>query len=103
MNYYRITAYEPKNDFTFIVDSNGKFEKLWQFSAYLISKGFEVVEVSTENNFIDITTTKVEEDKDHIFLRATQSGKPLFVPQVVNNITYKAVKVSNAIYALIKE
>lgn len=31
-NYFRITAYNPNEDVGMIVDSNGKFEKLWQFS-----------------------------------------------------------------------
>ena len=26
-NYFRITAYYPEDNFSFIVDSNGKFEK----------------------------------------------------------------------------
>ena len=36
MAYYRITGYDPENDIGFIADSNGKFEKLWQFSSYLL-------------------------------------------------------------------
>ena len=35
-NYFRITGYYPEQDFCFIIDSNGMFEKLWQFSSYLI-------------------------------------------------------------------
>ena len=34
-NYFRITAYHPEQDLSAIFDSNGYFEKLWQFSAYL--------------------------------------------------------------------
>ena len=47
-NYFRITAYYPEDNFSFILDSNGKFEKLWQFSAYLISKGIKVIEASKQ-------------------------------------------------------
>lgn len=36
--YYLIQACYPQDDFSFIVDSNGMFEKLWQFSSYLIQK-----------------------------------------------------------------
>ena len=32
-NYFRITAYSPAEDVGMIVDSNGRHEKLWQFSA----------------------------------------------------------------------
>ena len=39
-NYFRITAYHPTKDICAIFDSNGRFEKLWQFSAYLVQNGF---------------------------------------------------------------
>lgn len=42
-NYFRITAYHPEQDLSAIFDSNGCFEKLWQFSAYLIQKGFKII------------------------------------------------------------
>ena len=45
-NYFRITAYHPVKNICAIFDSNGRFEKLWQFSAYLVQKGFKIVEVS---------------------------------------------------------
>ena len=44
-NYFRITGYWPENDCCFIIDSNGMFEKLWQFSSDLIQKGLKVLEV----------------------------------------------------------
>ena len=72
--YFRITGYEPKNDISFILDCNGMFEKLWQFSAFVISKGCKVLEVSNSNNFIDITLTKAEYDAEHIFLRAIHNS-----------------------------
>lgn len=33
-NYFRITGYWPESDICFIIDSNGMFEKLWQFSSF---------------------------------------------------------------------
>lgn len=42
-NYFRITGYNKENDFSFIMDCFGMFEKLWQFSALLIEKGFKVL------------------------------------------------------------
>ena len=48
--YFRITGYEPKNDISFILDCNGMFEKLWQFSAMLVAKGLKVLEVSKLEN-----------------------------------------------------
>ena len=56
--YYRITAYYEIDNFTIIIDSNGLFDKLWQFSSSLIQKGFQIIEVSKEENFIDINIEK---------------------------------------------
>ena len=44
-NYYRITGYCEKEDFCFIMDCYGMFEKLWQFSSYLLQKGLKVLEI----------------------------------------------------------
>ena len=69
-NYFRITGYWPKENLTFIVDSNGMFEKLWQFSAYLVSKGIEIKEVS-KNDTLHRPDIEIipEIDREHIFLR----------------------------------
>lgn len=52
-NYFRITAYHPEHDVCIIADSNGKFEKLWQFSSYLVQKGFKIAKVSADDKFLD--------------------------------------------------
>ena len=49
-NYFRITAYHPEQDLSAIFDSNGYFEKLWQFSAYLIQKGFKIRSETRRNS-----------------------------------------------------
>lgn len=103
MNYFRITGYNQENDFCFILDSNGMFEKLWQFSAYIISKGLKVLEVAKIEDIIDINIEKVEQDSEHIFLRATANGKPEYVDQQVNGTTYKAIKVADSLYIINKE
>ena len=97
-NYFRITAYYPQDDFSFIIDSNGKFEKLWQFSSYLVNKGIQIVEVSKEEQIIDINIEPAQEDKDHFLLRATADGKPEYVEQTINGTIHKAVKVADKIY-----
>ena len=58
--YYRITGYYPEKNVSFIADSNGKFEKLWQFSAYLKSKGCDIITVSRQENMIDEKTPPIE-------------------------------------------
>ena len=52
-NYFRITAYNPENNIGFIADSYGKFEKLWQFSSYLIQHGCKIIEVNNSDNFLN--------------------------------------------------
>ena len=73
--YYRITAYNKEQDFSCILDSNGMFEKLWQFSAYLVSKGLDIIEASKLENITDTNIAPVGKDNEHIFLPATQDGK----------------------------
>ena len=41
--YFRITGYHPSDNYCFIMDSNGMFEKMWQFSSFLIQKGLKVL------------------------------------------------------------
>lgn len=75
-NYFRITAYHPKEDLSVIMDSNGMFEKLWQFSAFMVSKGFKIIEVGNEEKFDEGNMSKAERDTAHIILRACKSGQP---------------------------
>lgn len=83
-NYYRITAYHKEKNISAIFDSNGYFEKLWQFSAYLVQKGFNIIEVNKEDNFEDVNFEKVEYDNKHIFLRACSKGQPTINDKIIN-------------------
>ena len=96
--YFRITGYSPEQDLCFIIDSNGMFEKLWQFSSYLIQRGFKVLEVSNAENFIDINIKKVEENPEKIFLRANAQGKPENIQHEIDGVVYNAIKVADKIY-----
>ena len=102
-NYFRITAYYPEDNFSFIIDSNGKFEKLWQFSAYLISKGIKVIEASKQEQMLDINIEPAPQDNEHIILRANADDKPENITYEIDGITYKAVKVGDKIYIPAKE
>lgn len=75
-NYFRITAYHLTENLSVIMDSNGMFEKLWQFSSYMVSKGFKIIEVGDENKFDDGDMPKVEPDNTHVIVRACKSGLP---------------------------
>ena len=96
--YFRITGYHPTKDISFILDCNGMFEKLWQFSAFVISKGCKVLEVSNSDNFIDITLTKAEYDAEHIFLRAIQKGKPEYTAYVLDGDEHKVIRIGKHLY-----
>lgn len=76
--YFRITAYNEKKNYTFIADSYGHFEKLWQFSAYLITKGMRIIAVNTEGKFEFGNIPKVDPDPKHIIIRACTTGKANF-------------------------
>lgn len=84
-NYYRITAYLPNENISAIFDSNGSFEKLWQFSSYLLLKGFKIIAVSKEEAFKDGDLPKTEYD-DKIIVRCCGFGEPI---QNSNKITVK--------------
>lgn len=73
--YYRITAYNKEEDFSCILDSNGMFEKLWQFSSYLVNKGLNIIDASKLENITDTNIDNANVDTEHIILRATQDGK----------------------------
>ena len=74
-NYFRITAYHPKKNISAIFDSNGRFEKLWQFSSYLVQKGFKIIEVGGDDKFLEGDLPKVPEGKA-LFLRACSMTSP---------------------------
>ena len=82
-NYFRITAYHPAENLSAIFDSNGYFEKLWQFSAYLIQKGFKIIEVGNEEKFDFGNLPKASPEPDKIILRCCDSNMPVIVDNVI--------------------
>ncbi len=83
-NYYRITAYHPAEDLSVIADSNGKFEKLWEFSAYLVSKGFKVIAVNKEEGFEIGNLPKIALNNDKITIQAYFKGKPVVEGKMIS-------------------
>jgi len=82
-NYFRITAYNKDLDVCLIADSNGKFEKLWQFSSFFVCKGFEIIAVGKEEeNFSLGNIAKANPDKNNILIRACGKGRP----SIENNV-----------------
>lgn len=89
-NLYRITGYCAKSDVGFIADSYGKFEKLWQFSSYLLSRGVEIIAVNASDKFTNGNIEPAEPNQS-IIVRACAMGRPQFVNGVitVNGKSYK--------------
>lgn len=96
--YFRITGYHPQEDFCFIIDSNGMFDMLWQFSSCLVKKGLKILEVSTDEQFRDINISKAEEDKEHMILRANAHGQPMYEERIIGGVSRKIVTVGGKSY-----
>ena len=92
-NYYRITAYNKDLNICLIADSNGKFEKLWQFSSFFVCKGFEIISVEKEENFSFGNIPKANADRNNILLRACAKGRP--------NVTDGEIEIRGKRYSLI--
>lgn len=92
-NYFRITAYHPEMDCSVIIDSNGLVDKLWQFSADLIKRGFKIPEVGNEEKFLDGNFEKDAEISDKYILSANAKGKPTPTTFKVGNVEYHAIIV----------
>ena len=92
-NYFRLTAYHPTENLSVIMDSNGLFEKLWQFSSFMVYKVFKIIEVGGEDKFNEGDMPKVEPDNTHVIVRACKSGLP--------EITGNCITVEGKSYSII--
>lgn len=98
-NYYRITAYHKEKDISIIMDSYGYFEKKWQFSADLIRRGFDIIEVSDDTQFLDGNIERLIEPKqDKLILRACSMEEPIVLNDTKTNA--KTICVSDKTYSL---
>ncbi len=100
MNYFRITVYNPKHDFSAILDANGKYSELWEFSAYLVSKGFKIIEVGANENLIEGTFKQIAESSDKILVRGVARGRPIIKETTYENRPCKAISVYDKAYGL---
>lgn len=97
-DYYRITGYCEQEDFSFILDCYGMFEKLWQFSSFLVQKGLKVLEVSNSDKFLDSNIPRAPENAEKLLSRANAKGKPEYMTQTINGVSYTVVKVADKFY-----
>ena len=93
-----ITGYCESENFCFILDCHGYYEKLWQFSSFLVQKGLKVLEVSNSDKFLDGNIPRAPENAQKLLLRANAKGKPEYVTQAINGVTHTAVKVADKFY-----
>ena len=76
------------------------FEEDWQFSAYLVSKGFKVLEVGKDELLIDAGYKKVSEPSSKVLLRGYAKGMPSIQEVTFENRPCKAIAVPNMTYGL---
>ena len=97
-NYFRITGYCKEQDFCFVVDSYGYYDKLWELSSAFVTQGLDIIAVSSSEKFLDGSIPKRSCDNDNIYIRAEHNGRPQDTILTVNGVTYKALKVGDKIY-----
>ena len=83
-NYYRITAYHPETDISVIFDSYGRFEKLWQFSAFLVARKFKIIAVDKAENISFGNIEKANYDDKNIIIRAYDKGEISIIHGVIH-------------------
>ena len=74
-NYFRITAYYPAEDISFIMDTYGKYNQIWQFSAYLVKLKFKIIDVAGQGQFDYGNIPPVKETSNQFILRACMKGR----------------------------
>lgn len=83
-DYYRITAYHPETDISVILDSYGRFEKLWQFSAFLVARKFKIIAVDKAENISFGNIAKTNYDDKNIIIRAYRKGEISIIRGVIH-------------------
>lgn len=93
-NYFRITAYHPEHDVCIIADSYGYFSAVWEFSSFLVGKGFKIIAVGSDAKFLDGNITRINATKESYAIRACAMGQPKILNGTIaiNGITYKPNK-----------
>ena len=71
--YFRVKAHYPKENMTVVVDSYGKYDEIWQLSAFLIKKGFKILQVWDDGKLTDKDIPKVNTvDTTRLFVRTCE-------------------------------
>ena len=73
--YFRLTAYYPAEDISCIMDTYGKYDEIWQFSAHLVKLKFKIIDVAGQGQFDFGNVPPIKEKSDQFILRACTKGK----------------------------
>ena len=73
--YFRLTAYYPTEDISFFMDTFGKYEEIWQLSAYLVKLKFKIIDVAGKGQFEYGNIPPIKEKSGQFILRACAKGK----------------------------
>ena len=73
--YFRITAYHPALDISFIIDSINQYDEIWEFSADLVSKKCKILEVSELGQFDNGNIPLATPQNNCYILRACTPGR----------------------------
>ena len=72
--YFRITAYNPTHDISYIIDSVNQHDNIGQFCVELV-KHSRIIEGSSAEKFDDGNIPKATPNGDNFILRACMKGK----------------------------
>ena len=97
-NYFRITAYHNEHNVSAIFDALGRYEKLWQFSAELIQKGFNIIKVNRQESFLVGNIDLIDKESPKILLRAVSDGKPVIEPDTYEGKPCEMVIIGDKAY-----
>ena len=97
MDYYRITAYHSEHDISVILDSNGRFETLWEFSSFLADHGFRIVFITKSDAIADAGCPDIEPSKK-LAVRAIAKGFPESDDFIYQDRKCKAITVGSKVY-----
>lgn len=82
--YFRATGYYPKEDISFIVDSNGKFAECWQLGAFLVQHNCKVIDINDYQQIQEVNLTKVSVDTENLIVRAVAKSEPIKTSNTVS-------------------
>ena len=83
-NYFRITAYYPAENISCIMDTYGKYNEIWEFSAYPVKLKFKIIDIAEIGQFEYGNIPLVKETSDQFILRACMKGKVEKVDGVIS-------------------